>query len=171
MVLLLKVPVVSRQLSLEALLGLFTGLTFVLLVTYISQWTQLRIAGAMTTGRTVCGGLYAPAGAITLSPAAYSVFNWVPFRSHLNNEIIGIIDILGGLWPFLALSYIALFSGTARRLTVAATGAVLIFSMMFALEWNQQSIPGRSADITDAILAVIAWLFLWLYPAVESNIQ
>ena len=163
MVLLLKVPVISRQLSLEALIGLFTGLTFVLLVASTSQRTQLRIASLALLGTVVCAGLFAPANSGTISATAYSMFNWVPFRSHLNNEIIGIIDILGGMWPFLALSYIALFSGTTRSLLIASTGAVVIFVMMLVLEWNQQFIPGRSADITDAILAVIAWSLPWLY--------
>ena len=168
-VLLLKVPIVSRQLSLEALLGLFTGLTFVLLIASISQRTQLRVAAVMLLGTIVCAGIYNPANDLNLSQPTYSAFNWVPFRSHLNNEIIGIIDILGGLWPFLALSYIALFLGTARHLAFAAAGAVLIFVVMFALEWHQQSIPGRSADITDAILAVMAWLFPLLYPSFRGN--
>ena len=169
MVLLLKVPVISRQLSLEALVGLFTGLAFVLLFAYASQRTQLKIAALALLGTVVCAGMYVPASAISLPPSAYTVFNWVPFRSHLDNEIIGIIDILGGLWPFIALSYIALFSATTRRLAVAITGAVLIFFLMFALEWHQQSIPGRSADITDALLAVLAWLFPWLYPSFRGN--
>ena len=161
-VLLLKVPVVSRQLSLEALLGLFIGLALVMLVASFSQRTRLWVATFALLGSVVSAGLYVPADA-TLSATAYSGFNWVPFRSHLDNEITGMIDILGGLWPFLALSFIALFSGVTRRLTVAISGAVLIFLLMFALEWHQQSIPGRSADITDALLAVLAWLFPWLY--------
>ena len=169
MVLLLKVPVVSRQLSLEALLGLFTGVTFVLLVSSISQRTQLRMAAVLLLGTVVCAGLYAPDTNVNFSPSAYSAFNWVPFRSHLNNEIIGIIDILSGLWPFLALGYITLLSGTTHRMAVATAGAVLIFAMVFALEWNQQSIPGRSADITDAILAVFAWCFPWLSPSFRDN--
>ena len=169
MVLLLKVPVVSRQLSLEALLGLFTGLSLFLLFVKISLRAQLWIAAVLLLGTVVCAGLYAPVDAIAKSPTASSVFSWVPFRSHLNNEIVGIIDILGGLWPFLALSYIALSLGTTRRLTVATAGAVVIFLVAFVLEWHQQSIPGRSADITDAILAVMAWLIPWLYPSFRGN--
>ncbi len=168
-VLLLKVPVVSRQLSLEALLGLFIGLVLVMLVASLSQRTRLWIAALALLGTVVSAGLYVPVDAATLSATAYSGFNWVPFRSHLDNEITGMIDILGGLWPFLALSYLVLFSGITRRLDVAISGAVLIFLLMFALEWHQQSIPGRSADITDALLAVLAWLFPWLYLSFRGN--
>ena len=61
MVLLLKVPVISRQLSLEALLGLITGLTFALMIASIPQRTQLRIAILSLLGAVVCAGIYVPA--------------------------------------------------------------------------------------------------------------
>ncbi len=167
-VLLLKVPVFGRQLSLEALLGLGIGLAFFALCTKMSLRLQFMIAAVMLLGAVVCAGLYAPAGATITSLSVPSTFSWVPFRSHLNNEITGIIDILDGTWPFLGLSYIALLSVPSRRIAIATVGALLVFMIVFALEWHQQSVPGRSADITDAILAVIAWLVPWLSPSLRK---
>ena len=162
LVLMLKIPVIGRQLSLEALSGLIAGLCATALLHRSSDRVKHSIAAIALVGTVVAAGIHVPA--ITGKDAMpLFAFNWVPFRSHLSNDIIGIIDILGGIWPYLALSYIALrVSGTHRK-SVAISGALAVFMMVFALEWKQQFIPGRSADVTDAIIAAAAWLAPWFY--------
>lgn len=166
LVLLLKVPVVGRQLSLEALLGFVTGLVVTVLVYGRPLRPRLLIAAFAATGMVLASGLYVPANPGTghLFP-----FNWIPFRSHLSNNITGLIDILGNLWPFLALSYLGWIASIKHRAALILTGSAMIFLLMFALEWYQQFQPGRSADITDAIIATLAWIAPWFYPALSRQ--
>ncbi len=154
LILLLKIPVLGRQLSLEALLGLVTGLVFTAFLYHKSLQTRLMVAVCAILGTVLASGLYVPAEA--MSTYQGNTFNWIPFRSHLVNNITGIIDILGGLWPFFALGYFARLVNGKQRLMLA--GAAVVFSLVFALEWIQQYLPGRSPDITDAMIATMAWL-------------
>ena len=87
------------------------------------------------------------------------------------NNITGLIDILGDLWPFVTLSYLARLAAGKRRPMLILAGTVTIFPLVFALEWYQQYLPGRSPDITDAIIATIAWLLPWFYPALSKRKQ
>jgi len=165
LVLLLKVPVISRQLSLEALLGCFFGLVFTVLVYDRPLRLRRLVAAIAVTGMVLASGLYVPAN----TDIAPTTFNWIPFRSHLTNNITGLIDILGNLWPFVALNYLAWMTSIKRRGPVVLAGSITIFLVMFALEWFQQYQPGRSPDITDAIIATLAWLLPWFYPALSKQ--
>jgi VanZ family protein len=160
LVLLLKIPVVGRQLSLEALLGLVPGVIFTALIYDKPRRARLAVAVLAILGIVLATGLHVPADAAAASPA---VFNWIPFRSHMSNNIIGVIDILGDLWPFVTLSYVARLSAGKRKPMLILGGAATIFPLAFALEWYQQYLPGRSPDITDALIATMAWLFPWFY--------
>ena len=95
------------------------------------------------------------------SGIASQAFNWIPFRSHLTNEITGIIDLLAGAWPFMALGYLSLRGATRSSPTVFG-GMVAAFVFVFVIEWLQTFIPGRSADITDAAVAALAWIAPWI---------
>lgn len=166
LVLLLKVPVLGRQLSLEALLGLVIGLIITLLVYDRPLRPRLLIAAFAITGMVLASGLHVPANVIADYPTP---FNWIPFSSHLSNNITGLIDILGGLWPFVALSFIAQLANSKHRLMLILAGTIMVFPLMFALEWYQQFQPGRSPDITDVIIATIAWIAPWFYPALSRQ--
>jgi hypothetical protein len=48
------------------------------------------------------------------------------------------------------------------RRTAWLGGGLAIAALTFALEWMQQSIPGRFADITDVLLAAAGWTLPWL---------
>ena len=166
LVLLYKIPVVGRQLSLEALLGLAIGLIVTTLIYEKPQRPRLLIAVCAILGMTLASGLHVPADTIATN---LTTFNWIPFRSHFSNNITGLIDILGGLWPFVALSFIAQLANSNHRRLLILAGTVLVFPSMFALEWYQQYLPGRSPDITDAIIATIAWILPWFYPALSKK--
>jgi VanZ family protein len=166
LVLLLKIPVLGRQLSLEALLGLATGLVLTALIYERPLRLRLMIAAIAIVGMVLASGLYVPANAIADYPTP---FNWIPFRSHLSNNVTGLIDILGGLWPFVAMNYLAWVANIKHRVILILTGTAAIFLLMFALEWYQQYLPGRSPGITDVIIAIIAWLLPWFYPALSRK--
>ena len=166
LVLLFKIPVISRQLSLEALLGLVIGLIILALV-YDKPWrTRLIIALCAIPAMVLTSGLHVSADAAFISPAT---INWVPFRSHLTNNITGLIDILGELWPFVTLSYLARLAAGKRRPILILAGTIIVFTLVFALEWYQQYLPGRSPDITDAIIATLAWILPWFYPELSKQ--
>ena len=161
LVLLLKIPVLDRQISLEALIGLVTGAGVTLLFYDRQLRIRLLIAAIAIPGMLLASGVHIAADAFTSDLAP---FNWIPFRSHLANNITGLIDILGGLWPFVALNYIARQANSKHRSILIVSGSLVIFLLMFSLEWYQQYLPGRSADITDAVIATLAWLLPWYYP-------
>jgi hypothetical protein len=150
-----KVPILTRQLSLEAIAGALVGLAV--------AW---RLSDSETRGTVP---FLAAASAFLIDelrtgsggPGALVPFNWSPFRSHLTNELIGATDILAGAWPFLALAYVVRGRRGIDLRRAAAIGAVLVFSAVMALEWVQQFLPGRSPDVTDALIALSAWLLAW----------
>jgi VanZ family protein len=84
-------------------------------------------------------------------------FNWFPFRSHLTNEMAGIGSILDGLWPFLAAGCLVFshWEPCARRVVFA--GGVAVFFGVLGLEFLQLGIPGRTADVTQALIALAGW--------------
>lgn len=162
-VLLAKVPIISRQLSLEALAGVLVGLA-------LSR--RLRDSGPGAAVLFLAAlGAFAVEELRSEGPSSGAVlaFNWIPFRTHLISELIGASDILSGAWPFLALAYVV--SGwrsiEPRRTTLG--GTVLVFAFVLALEWLQRFLPGRSPDVTDALIAVAAWILPWLHPEISGG--
>ncbi len=152
-VLLLKVPVVSRQLSIEACLGFAgAGLWLVLLSgTSYRRW-MLWFGGICLIAARILEALAKGDGiALTTYP-----FNWIPFAGQ-GNGVIGLIDILVGVWPYLALAFFAQVVTSSRW--ILNLGAMVVFSLALSLEWQQQFIPGRYPDATDAYLALAGWLF------------
>ena len=164
-VLLLKIPIVIRQISLEAMAGAALGYSLLLLLKKLPVKLLLSTAALAIIAAVITESMRASTGHI----GGTHIFNWIPFRGHLTNNLIGIADILGGLWPFFALGYIAIYIRPQHPRLVATASAVVIFVAMFALEWNQQYITGRSADITDAIIATLAWITPWLYKPFRSG--
>jgi hypothetical protein len=71
----------------------------------------------------------------------------------------------------MGISYVLINSRPKHRALVAIIGAMAVFGIAFAIEWNQRFLAGRSADITDAIIALLAWLAPWLYPPVRAELQ
>ena len=154
-VLLLKVPVVGRQLTLEALVG-WSGAMAVLLI-----WPShliARVAGVVMALLTA----YALAQFTPGDSATTYLINWVPLKGQVGT-LVGMSDILETLWPFMALALAVRWLTPWRWRRIAWLGGGLAVALLaFALEWMQQSIPGRFADITDVALAVIGWLVPWL---------
>jgi apolipoprotein N-acyltransferase len=96
------------------------------------------------------------AGAEALLP-----FNWIPLRTHLTSELIGAADILSTAWPFLAMAFAASGSKSISRRQAAVGGGALVFAFVMAVEWVQAFLPGRTPDVTDALVAASAWLLAW----------
>lgn len=156
-VLLYKVPVVGRQLTLEALTGwLGAALLLAILPARMPVVRILSAAAALLTAHALAQ--FEPG-----KDAATALINWIPFRGQVGT-VGGMLDILETLWPFMALGLLARWLSAWRwRRTVMLAGGALVVSLAFVLEWMQQSIPGRFADVTDVILAGFGWLLPWVY--------
>lgn len=155
-VLLLKVPVVSRQLSLEALLGCTAAIVILSLLQRVPIRWLLICAGCLLLSGYVMDTLR-----VSDSMQLYS-FNWVPFKGHMQ-RLTGLANILESGWVFLAAGYILRYvSASSRSLVAAWIGAVFIAGLAALLEAMQLGIPGRVPDITDVIIAVAAWGCAWL---------
>jgi VanZ family protein len=160
--LLLKVPVVIRQLSLEAVVGAGAGWLLFGLLRRLSAPVALRAAAWVIVGAVVSEALRTNP---TAAGAIPSSFHWIPLSQQLHHTLIGLMDMSQGLWPFLALSYLSLLSRPKHPLLICVGGGAAVFALVFGLEWYQQYLPGRVADITDVLIALLAWFLPWCYPA------
>ena len=163
-VLLAKVPVVRQQLSLEALVG--AGLALVVVGFLRESERASTVAFAAIAGAIVLDQLRPAGGASGLS-----AFNWIPFRSHLVNDLTGIEDVLDSVWPFLAFGVLAIRAQPSRPERVAAAGIGVVFLSVLFLEWLQTFVPGRSPDVTDAVIAAAAWTIPWIHVRVGRLIE
>jgi len=156
-VLLYKVPVVGRSLSLETLSGWLGG---ALCLGLLSRRNYVSLALLAITA-LLCAyalGQFAPG----LDSATYA-FNWIPFQSQIGS-LVGMGDILETLWPFIALGLLVrLITPWRWRTAVVLGGSLVVVLFTFALEWTQQYIPGRFADVTDPVLASLGWLLPWFH--------
>ena len=162
-VLIFKVPVVGRQLDLEALVGWLGAV--VILAALPARTPAVRIlpaAAALLTAHALAQ--FEPG-----KDPATALINWVPFRGQVGT-LEGMLDILETLWPFMALGLLARWLTVWRwRLAVMLVGGLLVGLLAFMLEWLQQSIPGRFADITDVLLAMLGWLLPWLFAETHTR--
>lgn len=157
LVILYKVPVVGRSLSLETLSGWLGGVFFVMLL------TRRRLASLPLLALTALLSAYALAQFEPGQIGSTYPINWIPFKAQVGS-LVGMSDIMETLWPFLALGLLVrLITPWRWRTAVLLLGSALVVSYTFALEWMQQAIPGRFADVTDVVLATLGWLIPWFY--------
>jgi len=150
-VLVFKIPIEGRQVSLEALTGLFGGA----LLAALGSVRGGRFA-AWLGGFAVLIGFWIsqlrPGSGTTVGAA----FNWIPFRGNLQVPgLMGLSGIFEILWQFAALAFFANCWRLEKRMVYLTGMGVLVSA--FITEWLQQFIPGRYPDITTVLLAAVAW--------------
>jgi glycopeptide antibiotics resistance protein len=156
-VLLSKIAIVGRQLSLEALLGLFAGM----LLTWLVRSFPRRLL--LYTGVTAVMVAFVVDELRTdyLQTVAFHDFNWIPFGSQAAENVTGFGSIIEGLWPFVALGFFAVsLSESGINLSRLAATAIIAV-MVFSLEYAQTGIVGRYPDITPVILACLGYQLPW----------
>jgi len=159
-VLLYKIPVVGRQLSLEALAGALAAAALIVPLHALPPGWSACASALLILAGFVCAELASEADSVRHS------FNWVPFRGQLENTLAGIVSILELVWPAAAIAYLARSATPpARRRAMAWSGGVALALLVFGLEWYQQYLPGRYGDITAVLLMAGAWLLFWWIPA------
>jgi VanZ family protein len=162
-VLLCKIPVTGRQLSLEALAGLCIGsiASFVL-----RQLPEKRLP-LVATGLVMAGFAVDKLRPVISAPADFHEFSWIPCNSQIDDNLKGVGSIVEGLWPFAAMAYFVIAAGVVTRKIMAVFWGGGLACIVFFLEDAQKQIPGRYPDITIVLLAVVGWSLPWLFPASE----
>ena len=169
-VMFLKVPSHLWVVSGKALLGLCAALVltgWLIRRRGLAAWVGLvamivsYLIAQLSMGSTIDG--------LIPGTASQRPMNWIPFGGGHMLGTTGIFDVLSGATRFLAIGSLAnMMAGpSARRWIVWGGGGVVVLVMAFATEWAQQSIPGRHADATDVMLALVGWLSAWLWRPVS----
>lgn len=156
-VLLLKGLIVTRQVSLEALLGATAGLALFRLLSRLEILAARTMSLAAIVIMLLAQGLKRSDAAV----GTLYAFNWIPFRGHLQHTLTGVQDLAGDIWPYAAFAFLLIAQWRGARRVVMPLGLVLVAGFAFLVEWKQQYIPDRLADITDVIIAVLAYLAPW----------
>ncbi|MGA3073707.1 MAG: VanZ family protein [Bryobacteraceae bacterium] len=114
-------------------------------------WVR-RAAPVLLTGALILG---------ELSPFHFQsarAFNWVPFRGFFRTDWQdGFVMLFRKSFWYGSVLWLWRASGPSLVWTTAVAAAAL-----FGLEWLQVYLPGRTPEITDAVLAVLMGVMLWL---------
>uniref|UniRef100_C6DZU8 VanZ family protein n=1 Tax=Geobacter sp. (strain M21) TaxID=443144 RepID=C6DZU8_GEOSM len=151
-VLCAKIFIQGRQLSLEALAGLLAAVPLLVAAGLMGEKSRRVFSGCLL--------LIAGFAFYELKPGVGSVaggFSWIPLQGQLAHELSGFGTILEGVWPFAAMALLVA-PGREEARGSSAPGAAAVFCFVFALEWVQLAIPGRTPDLTQALLALAGWL-------------
>ncbi len=155
----LKVLVIWRQLSAEALLGILGGIALAGACRLIAPERSRPSAAILIVCSILAAALHPGSGTLT------HAFNWIPFQEQLAHPVTGLMDLADASWPFLALAYLRGQSGRRPTQARSAASTAAIAVALFGLEWAQYWVPGRYPDITDVIIGAAAWWFGILYAA------
>lgn len=155
-VLALKVLIVGRQLSLEAITGALIGSGMLL---GMRGWTNRAVVSI--AGATLIAFGFVVSETRPLAGSANYPFNWVPFIGQMAS-LNGFQDILDALWPGFAIAYLARYmTPPYRRAETAIAGGVILLALLFGLELLQEQIPGRYGDVTQVFLGLLGWIIPW----------
>ena len=158
---LLKVVVVYQVLSLEFFLAALVSLLLMTMLGWQSQRTRLGIALASIVASLVVDELRRGG-----TDHLYG-FNWIPFSTQIG-RLAGFNGLLVTLWITVSVAVAARLlaqQAAVREGLVRLLGGCALFGLWFALEWHQQSLPGRVPDITNPLVGLVVWWLVWLVPA------
>lgn len=164
----LKIPVVSRQVSMESVAGFIAA---VVILTLLHK-ARPRLRSVIGIVLLVVGFYWAQVDASgSIGQYMPMQFNWIPFKGHLVN-IVGLANILGSLWLFMALAVFTMHTLPKHAHGPAwFAGGIVVGIYVFWLEWLQRTIPGRVADITDVLLALAGWCIAWFILRSEDSLS
>jgi VanZ family protein len=146
-VLTARVVIVDKTLSAAEIAGAVLAL--------VARLTLAASAGARLRAALVALLLSASVIIGRLQPLQFTAharqFGWVPFLSFMSGSLeIGIMSFFEK--TFLYGSLIWLLGETGLRL---GSSAILVAMMLFTTSWAETYLPDRSAEITDALMALL----------------
>lgn len=112
---------------------------------------------ALTALTALCAGLVLTE-VLPGASAAYRAFNWIPFRAHLQDPVLGIEALLEGIWVTVALTAAVVAAKGPLRWPTAAAITLGLAAAIFILELQQVRLPGRLPDITLAVVMALTCL-------------
>lgn len=92
------------------------------------------------------------------SGAAYRTFNWIPFKAHLQDPLLGVEDLLGVVWIALGLAASVAVLSPAGRWPLALAVTLALSATAFVLELHQLRLPGRTPDVTQTLVLALTSL-------------
>lgn len=153
-VLLCKVLVVGRQLSLEAMIGAITA-------AILLPCLRMSNSKAAIFGMVMVAAGFSFHELTSGDGAATYPFNFIPLVGQMAS-LSGLENILEMFWPFWAIAYFARYlTPLYRRDEVAWFGGGAVLVTLFLLEWHQQVLPGRFGDITQVLIGMLGWTIPW----------
>lgn len=160
-VLLFRVPPLQWLLSFKAILGLGIGLALLPWLQRLPRSAKAWASAGIILGLTIFDALQAdPNGAPTRGN-----FSWIPFAAQMHG-LQGLLDVLATAMPFLVAGCaINLVTPYMRRSLMLLAGLVVVLVAASGVEWLQRDLPGRTADITDVLLAGMGWVATWFWIA------
>lgn len=156
-VLLFKIPIVDRSLSMEALLGFICALPAWMLLDIRSAKIKSALIILCVLGAYTIEGLQSDAHALQL----LHPMNWTPFY-HQMGDVVGLVDLLLSIWPFMALAAAVLMIRQSPSIQLVFLLIALVTLYCYFIERMQLRLAGRYADITDILVASLsfAWCLL-----------
>ena len=141
------------------------------------EWVAWAVAGALSlagAGRLMPARRFIGAGMAILllvrelAPyhlaSAAAPFHLRPFEAILSADwFFAVVIVSHKAFVYAAIVYLL---GAPRRLMPVAIG---VSSALAALEWLQRYLPGRTADITDPLIAILLAAVLMLLPRATSE--
>ena len=154
-VLSIKIIIISRQLSLEAVLGALAGLlVFRFLLKGRNHYSLIIIFSIF--GVLLLEALHLDNGR---SSVVINSINWIPFSYQLQSKGFHFSDLFLQMWPYAVLSYAILyFDKRDYSVNKPLYSGVCVLLLGLAMECMQQLLPGHYFDITNIILALAGWL-------------
>jgi VanZ family protein len=150
-----KVLVITIMLKLTDPLG--AGIAYVIWLLLLRL--PARLAAAIA-GLVLCGYVVAS----RLEPFAFLPvprdFGWIPFLSLMQGSVE--VDTLAFLEKFFLYGAMVYLLGNAVGSRLVA--ALFVATVLFAASWAEIYLPGRSAEITDGLLALIIAVMFALLP-------
>jgi hypothetical protein len=153
-VLVAKVVIIGKTLSVAEIAGAAIAL---------AVWFLLAISVSARFRATATALLFsAYILAERLEPFQFSAygraFGWIPFRSFLYGSVeVNITSFLEKAFLYGALIWLLEKSGLR-----AGVSTILAAIMLFAASWAETYLPGRSAEITDALMALLIGIIIAL---------
>jgi VanZ family protein len=144
-VLFAKILIIDATLSVAEILG---GVLALVLWFALGASARLRLTcAALLLGAYVVAARLEPFHFL----AQAGSFNWIPFFGLMEGSIE--VDVLSFLEKFFLYgSLVWLFTQAGLRLRFAA---IMIAAILLATSWAEIYLPGRSAEITDALMALL----------------
>jgi len=152
-ILFLKIPIVDRSLSFEALFGLIFAIPF---------WLLLDVRSAKIKGIIIIACLilsYCVDGLNADTSDRLQLLhpmNWIPFN-HQMGDVVGLVDLLFSIWPFMAIAAAVLMIWHSPSNTVIVFTTLLVMLLCYIIEHAQLRLVGRYADITDVMVATASY--------------